>query len=515
MMKGYSACVLLGLLSIVHFTTKAQESNILTGNAIQQASQAQIITDTIPSVNLDDKNLNKIVDIRSQFEKQNKTYSAPSVPNESLLRFLKKDELELSEEALYWAHLVRDASTAFNENMTFKDTIIVNPLFMPIVFKGEVLPKDLNFFDPNSLKPKSILKPFVQTDTIFKNELLNRKIEDLAYQYVQNNYPTYFRYSLNDLPKDVIKPKAIKKTTYEDLPLKVENEASFSDVDAPVKFIPERRYWISHFESAIQFAQNYISPNWHKGGVSTLNLTNRQYFVYNYNKDKIQFTNELEWKTNLYTAPKDTLRDYKIGDDVFRVHSNFGYRAFNKWYYTFDATFQTQLFSNYQENTNNIMAALLAPFSVNLGLGMKYDLNKKFANKRHKNLTMSINLAPLSYTFMYSIDKDIDLGRHGFKKDEATGKFDNKLSQFGSTVNATATFQFNRNVSWYSRFYYFTSYDRILGEFENRLTMAISRFFSTTISLNLRYDDAVAKNEDFDSYLQINELLSFGFNYKW
>ena len=67
------------------------------------------------------------------------------------------------------------------------------------------------------------------------------------------------------------------------------------------------------------------------------------------------------------------------------------------------------------------------------------------------------------------------------------------------------TFQFNRNVSWYSRFYYFTSYDRMLGEFENRLT----------ISLNLRYDDAVTKKEDFDSYLQINELLSFGFNYKW
>ena len=116
---------------------------------------------------------------------------------------------------------------------------------------------------------------------------------------------------------------------------------------------------------------------------------------------------------------------------------------------------------------------------------------------------------------MYSTNENIDLGRHGFKKDEATGKYNRQLSQFGSTINATMTFQFNRNVSWYSRFYYFTSYDRMLGEFENRLTMAISRFFSTTISLNLRYDDAVAKKEDFNSYLQVNELLSFGFNYKW
>ena len=159
-------------------------------------------------------------------------------------------------------------------------------------------------------------------------------------------------------------------------------------------------------------------------------------------------------------------------------------------------------------------AAFLSPFSVNLGLGMKYDLDKKFT-KRHKSLTLSVNLAPISYTYMYSVDKEIDLGRHGFKKDPETGEFAHKLSQFGSTINATTTFQINRNISWYSRFYYFTSYDRGLGEFENRVTLAISRFFSTNISLNIRFDDAVDKKPDFDSYFQINELLSFGFNYKW
>jgi len=38
--------------------------------------------------------------------------------------------------------------------------------------------------------------------------------------------------------------------------------------------------------------------------------------------------------------------------------------------------------------------------------------------------------------------------------------------------------------------------------------------FSTRIYLNLQYDNGVTKNEDFNSYFQINELLSFGFNYK-
>ena len=87
----------------------------------------------------------------------------------------------------------------------------------------------------------------------------------MAYKYVQNNYPTYFRYSERDLPNEVIKPKFIKKNIYEDLPIKVEADANFEDVDAPARFIPERRYWISAFESVVLFSQNYVSENLYKG----------------------------------------------------------------------------------------------------------------------------------------------------------------------------------------------------------------------------------------------------------
>jgi hypothetical protein len=205
-----------------------------------------------------------------------------------------------------------------------------------------------------------------------------------------------------------------------------------------------------------------------------------------------------------------------VGDDVFRLHSNIGYQAFNKkWYYTYDITFQTQLFTNYQENTNVKLASLLSPFSVNMGVGMKYELNKSFSKVRNRKVALSVNLAPLSYTFMYALDKDIQLSRHGFERDPETGEYKRSLNQVGSTVNSTLNFQINKNVSWYSRLYYFTNYERILGEFENRFNFTLSRFFSTTITLNLRYDDAVTKREDYDSYLQINELFSFGFNYKW
>ena len=232
-----------------------------------------------------------------------------------------------------------------------------------------------------------------------------------------------------------------------------------------------------------------------------------------FERGKVKIANELEIKNNVYTAPNDTLRSYKVSDDVFRIHTNIGFLAFSKWYYTLDSEFKTQLLSSYGENSDLRQAGFLAPFSINASLGMKYDLNKTF-KKKNKSLSFNVNIGALAYTFKKTIDAEIDLGRH-FQKKEGTEEYKTKQHQFGSTIKATLNFQFNKSISWYSRFEYSTPYTSILAEWENRFTFAWSRFFSSNITLNMRYDDGVAKNEDFNSYLQINELLSFGFNYKW
>ena len=91
----------------------------------------------------------------------------------------------------------------------------------------------------------------------------------------------------------------MKKDLTHNITLAVKNDMNLDDMEAPAKFIPERRYWTSHFESSIQFAQNYISPNWHKGGNSSLNLNNREYLTYNYEKDRVKIANELEIKNNV------------------------------------------------------------------------------------------------------------------------------------------------------------------------------------------------------------------------
>ena len=107
MMKRHGVYALL-LLSLIGSSAYSQENQLVTGTIVQRPAQQVVSDDTIPAINLGEEELDNIVDIRKQFEKQNKTYSAPLAPSTNLLRFLKKDELEISDEAMYWARLVRD-----------------------------------------------------------------------------------------------------------------------------------------------------------------------------------------------------------------------------------------------------------------------------------------------------------------------------------------------------------------------------------------------------------------------
>lgn len=191
MMKRHGVYALL-LLSLIGGSAYGQENQLVTGTIVQRPAQQVVSDDTIPAINLSEEELDNIVDIRKQFEKQNKTYSAPLAPSTNLLRFLKKDELEISDEAMYWARLVRDASTIFDNTMTFRDTVIVNPLFMPIVFRGDYLPENLIFYNFDSLKERTPYDNLYRTDSIFKDLESKQTIRGDGLQICAEQLPDLF-----------------------------------------------------------------------------------------------------------------------------------------------------------------------------------------------------------------------------------------------------------------------------------------------------------------------------------
>ena len=324
--------------------------------------------------------------------------------------------------------------------------------------------------------------------------------------------PHLFKYSLWQLPTTVIKSESIEKSR-ESIKLDVQAPvAPPKQVEQVIKFIPDRKYWTSSFAADIKFSQNKSSVNWYKGEINTMNIYTNTITTYNYSKNKVSLTNTLTTNLTIVNSPNDTLRKYTIGNDELRFRSNFGLKAVGNWNYSSSTEFISSMGNKYIPNTKLKNAAFLAPFTINAGVGMTYAVKPKF-KRPDRSFDVSLSLEPLAFKFVYSIDTLINLPAY-FPKNE-DGTYPRVSKTFGSTITMTQTTRFNKNVTLYTRLYYFTNYERIMSELENKLDIILSRYFSTTLHVFLRYDDGVKKVEGSDTYLQINEMFSFGFAYRW
>lgn len=394
-------------------------------------------------------------------------------------------------------------------SMNFRDTMLYNPLFVPIVFTGRIeAPDSMSFHREKDNKLKGIL---ISPDNTFKPLLDKQAFTDKVRRHYFVEHPTSIKLSTSNLSG--LKPAASDKDVSEKYnPFRelLSSETSFS-LDKPnVEGVTIARvYWVKSGEHSLQFSQNYFSPNWHKGGTSNLNINSNHTFDINYQKDKVRFNNRLEWRLSVFSTPDDTLRDYRVGEDMIRYYGDFGLDAYKKtWSYSTNLEVKTQLFNNYNANSPNLRSAFLSPMYVNAGIGMKYHLDKRSKTVRHRRTRLSISISPLSVNYRYVGNSGVDEKKYGIPEGKKS------LFDKGSTLNTNLTLDFTKYISWTSRFKYFTNYSKVEAEFENTLNMSLSQFFSTRIYLNLRYDDSVPSHEDF-KYFQINEVVSFGLNYKW
>lgn len=401
---------------------------------------------------------------------------------------------------------------------SLKEAIIDNKFLTPLVFRGGLFPKlDLEF-SRDSLKlndntiPSALEFNSKRIRPMFRTYQFDKELEDMVYREVLLKNPKNFQYALKQLPETTIKPESIDiSREYIGLDMKTKITPP-ETVDPVIKFIPDRKYWTSSFSADIKFSQNKTSSNWYKGEINNMNIYTNTITSYNYSRGKVSLTNTLSTTLTINNAPSDTLRKYTIGSDELRLRSNFGLKAIRNWNYSSSAEFITSIGNKYVTNSEVKNSAFLAPLTINAGIGMTYAIKPKF-KKKDRSVNLSLSLEPISFKYMYSRDKNINLSAY-FEKDE-NDNYGHVLRTFGSTITMTNTIQFSKNVSWYSRLYYFTNYERAIGEYENKLDLALNRYFSTTFYLYLRYDDGVSKTEDSNTYLQVNEMFSFGFSYKW
>lgn len=393
--------------------------------------------------------------------------------------------------------------------LTFRDTLFYNPLFLPMIFNGRMLPRDISFYNPD--------KDYEPGKLIDKDKTFEPRLERSDFiQKIRRNYytdhPDRVKYSIlnfESLPQ-VATDDEIVRETFNPFRELLSSETAYS-LEAPGVELTtiNRKYWVRSGEHSFQFAQNYFSDNWHKGGTNNLNFNSYHVLRANYKKDKVRFNNTLEWRLSVFNAPDDSLREYRIGNDLIRYYGDFGLDAFAKgWSYSMNMEAKSQLFNSYPTNSNQLRSALLSPLYVNAGVGLGFNLDKKSEKVRGRRVRWDLALAPISLNFKYVSNDSVDVVRFGIPENK---KYNLDM---GTTVTSILKYDITRYITWDSRLTYFTSYDKVEAEFENSLNMALSNAFSTRIYLNVRFDDGVPPHPDL-KYLQYNQTLSFGLNYKW
>ena len=267
--------------------------------------------------------------------------------------------------------------------------------------------------------------------------------------------------------------------------------------------VTKPNFWKFKGEGYLQFLQNYVSDNWHKGGESNYSLLGRVTMMANYNnKQKVKWENKLEMRLGYQTSKGDSVHSLKTSDDLIRYTSKLGLQASRKWYYTIQMVAQTQFAHGYKSNDKKVYSDFFSPFNLNISVGMDYTVD--WLNHRLKG---SAHLAPLAFNWKYVGREDLAT-RYGLKEGQ------HGMTDYGSECIFDLSWQLMENLKWKTRLWAYTTYKRAEIEWENTITFQFNRYISSNIFLYPRFDDGAQRKDD-QSYWQFKEFMSIGFSYSF
>ena len=284
----------------------------------------------------------------------------------------------------------------------------------------------------------------------------------------------------------------------------------FAKMEVPMKapkqqdfYITKPHFWTFMGDYYLQFMQNHVSDNWYQSGNKSWAMLGTVTLQYNYdNARKLKFNNKLEMRLGFHTSDADTVNNFKTSEDLIRYTGRFDRQAHKQWYYALQVLAYTQFMRGLKDNDKKTYSDFMSPFTLNVSLGMDY-----FVETKDKKLKGVIHLAPLAFNFKY-VDRKALAAANGITSDHHT------LEDFGSTTTVELEWKpIIDLLSWKTRFYAYTTYHKLLVEWENTISLKVNRFLSTNLFLYPRFDDSVKPIEPGHTLLQFKEYFSFGFSY--
>ncbi|MFV0417709.1 MAG: DUF3078 domain-containing protein [Dysgonomonas sp.] len=471
-----------------------------------------------------DSLLNKITDIDSRLKElsikdSTMGFSAPLIIDTAYLNRIHLENMQpLRDEKglLLFSH----EWTPFAPNITFRDTVIFDPAFLPVVFNGRILPDDVDFIRKDTTKQSPTFH-LISPDSTFV-PLLKRTehIKNMRRLYYTDNPQKIRLNALAFQNTPVLKEDVVeKKNPFKEL-LAADNPIDVTKPDIEkIKIKPV--YWLKNGDHRLQLSYNTYSDKWN--GDNNFDLFSHQKFNFNYKKNKIQFNNLVEWRLQLkqITSVDDKEKPenknkskVNIIEDYLRTYSTFGITAFKKWSYSSNLEMKTPILTKRATDAvRTRQRAFLTPFELNLGVGMRYATEHVAKSNKYRKFNLSLDLSVLSLNYRYSHNDSIPATWFGIEEG------DKAKTDYGSTYNANISYSHNRYTKFTSRIKYFTNYEKVYVECENTLDFALNNYFSTTLYFYMKFDDGVpvtSKNNDKTwGYFNYNQMIRFGLTYTW
>ena len=409
-----------------------------------------------------------------------------------------------SEEVLAWfdSLAVEYADEFEIQDEDLSDNPLYFRLFMPLVLYNSAINEAIV---PEPIENKvedSELLPVEKVDSV--DDALIRHINGaLVRMYME--HPELVQITEDELMSVktpvVITEKAAVGIQKEVVPT-VEVEAK---AEAPELVTSKPNYWKVFGNFQGKYTQSYFSDNWYKGGDNNHSVLGQVTVQANYAKKHTTLDNKLEMKLGYVTTEEmkdgEKVKSLKTNQDQLRITSKYGLRAIENWYYSAQLQGNTQ-FMPVRDNKDNLKSKFFAPVYGSLSIGMDY--KPKFKNK---DLTLSVQLSPLSYDCRYVSEVDLAT-RYGIEKGK---KFKYTI---GSRVDANLTWKFLKDFKLTTKANYFTGFEHVEANIENTLDYQLSKYFSIQCFLHWRFDDSVKPDEDL-KYSQLKEFLTLNFNYSW
>ena len=546
-MRHFSALLLFLILLVVH-------SQHVNGHMKQ-------IVD--PEFNYpEDSLLNKITDIDERlkiFTKKDTLggYSAPRLVDVTeYLTTFKRIDAPRDKNGLIIVPLNYEPFYSFTN---FRDTILFDPVMLPVVFDGKVLPRSLDYRRTKVIEKNIQETPLVDRDSIVASELYKKRMfANSHYQLIDEDETFSSKLAQLDriakTRKDyyVAYPEFIKSNAlaYDGsapiTQMQVEHKNPFKElvtagdvvaISAPdiEAFKIKQVHWKFNGEHSLNISQRADSYSWNPKTNDNFNVQSYHNFKAQYRKDKIRFDHLIEWRFNfqevsLSREEKEKNPDYNsflIGDDLLRTFNTLGLQSFLKnWAYTITLEAKTPVFYKKTQNDKNKKdRGPFSPLDVNFGIGgMEYSLKKESKKERGRGIDLKINLAPLSFNLKHVGSRQVYANNdHGVRYEDGPKKGEEGYrprytkTSFGSTMNANMQYNLNSYTYIRSRLKYDTSYDAVKVEHETTIEFKLNRYFSTSLYVYMKYDDSIgrAKRNDKWGYFSFNEVLSFGLSYAW